>query len=111
MWGLEFLNAKNSLICGNATFKCSYAQGCERKFKLDMQPDKWTLEEYEWNTARWVTITYGRREMVMPVVESVLPKKADFDKDWNWRDFFTALTFFDKGVEAGKSKAYSDTDD
>jgi hypothetical protein len=107
MWGVKFESAKNSLICGNAVFECFYqwedaSKPHIRKFRLDMQPDKWTLDEYNWRTDKWTTITYGRREIVMPVVESVLPKKKDYDRDWTWRDFMTALTFFGLGVENGK---------
>lgn len=53
-----------------------------------------------WENCEWKCL-YKGKEIVGPIT-SILPKCCDFGKDWTYKDFLLALTFWGEGRKYGK---------
>lgn len=111
MYGIEFIEAQNALICGGADFILSYRDREKRaeRYKLWIHPDfGMKLQRRKHEDHSWEEVSRGRNGEVISYLQNVFPKKSDFDLDWDWAKFMLALTFFDIGFSGGYDKGARD---
>ena len=97
MWGIQFREARNSLICANAIFEVRNRDKPDELYRTGMGPDGWWIDRQD-DKGEWVRVS-GHAET--KDIEAILPNAADFGMDWTYRDFLLALTFFGEGYERG----------
>jgi len=103
MWGLEFREATNSLICGTAEFEVRKRgthgrdEGCF--YRLAFGPSGTWVDRMEAGEWRRIFDDASTED-----IEGLLPKRADFGCDWTWSLFITALTFYGEGFKRGESR-------
>jgi len=102
MWGVEFREAKNSLIGATATFEVKSRRGSSHLYQTGMGPRRTWLEERI--DGEWIRIT---NHAETEDFEAILP--TDFGFDWTYADFMVALTFFGEGFQRGyNSRRYGE---
>ena len=100
MWGVEFKEASNAMICGSATFEVRKLNGQHRQvskiYRVLFGPHEgMTIQhkvEGEWQPLK--------RRAEPEDLEAILPQ-GDFMHKWTYGDFMIAMTFFDQGHRMG----------
>ena len=99
MWGIEFQEANNSLICAGATFEVRHRE--ERRdtsimYCIGMHPGGTWIDRQDYKTGEWERIAYRAEP---EDIEAILT--SDFGFDWTYSDFMIALTFWGEGHKRG----------
>ena len=102
MWGVDFRNASNCLICATAEFTTQRRDDWRdhyTRYRTGMGPHGTWLDRQD-SKGEWERIN-DRAEPAD--FEAILPQ-GDFGKVWTYSDFLLALTFFDEGYKRGYAR-------
>lgn len=100
MWGIEFEEARNSLIVITATFTIKHRNKRDETFRFADGPHGGWLDVFDPNAPEgkeWNRITWGNN--VRQEVEQRFPDEYGFS--WTWETFLVALTFWGEGKQRG----------
>ena len=107
MWGVDFRNASNCLICASAEFVTQHRGDQHNRYiryRTGMGPHGTWLDRQN-SKGEWERINNCAEPADF---EAILPQ-GDFGKVWTYGDFLLALTFFDEGHKRGYAKGEWDT--
>ena len=108
MWGVQFKEAGNALICGSAEFEVRRIK--ERTGRQTSKVYRVLFGPHEGMSIQragpegWETI---KRRAEAADLEAILPQ-GDFMHRWTYGDFMIALTFFGEGHKIGYAQGQYD---
>ncbi len=122
MWGVEFVEASNDILCGSAWFRVARLDGTDH-YRLLMHPDHLgglkvlkridtglpaiddkldSSRIYLEDDNRWRDCGI---HSCQEFVDQILPRQDDCRLQWTWRDFLIAMTAFAEGCEVARKHA------
>jgi len=104
MYGLEFREASNALICGSAEFEVR-KRDSTHYYRVIFGPDGMSIDRPIQNIRTADAYDDGweriKEHATNADIEAILPKRADFGMNWTFSQFMLALTFFGEGHKLG----------
>jgi len=108
MWGVEFQEASNAMICGSATFEVRKLNEQHRQvskiYQVLFGPHNGMTIQHKVD-GKWHTFL---RRAEPEDLEAILPQ-GDFMHKWTYSDFMIAMTFFGQGHGKGYNQGCRDT--
>jgi len=102
MWGIEFEEAKNSMIVIGATFTVKHRDKRDETYRFADGPHGGWLDVFDPNAPEgkeWKRIASGPGDNVQ---QEIIQRLTDeYGYTWTWNSFLIALTFWDEGQQRG----------